>query len=234
MILVFGLCAGFCVLWFLCAQIATAYIGDPSIIRIEPIVQNQSLQTMEFPFEIPGTTLIAEQIVSYDGLFTSGEDTYDVTNVAALLLYNYGDCGIENAQILLQAGAVQLVFVADTIPAGQRLLVMEREGKEYGPDRFSSCAGWQREDMSDWSMADCIKLQYPDMGTVVVTNLTDKKMTGIHLRYKTYYPDADFYVGGQTNCYCIDILEPRESIRINPKFYALEYSRFVQIKIEKP
>ena len=234
MILISGLCAGFCVLWFLCTQLASAYNCSEPVLSIVPTVQTQPIQQMQFPFEIPGTTLIAEQIVSYDGLFTEGDSVYDVTNVAALLLYNYGDYGITDAEILLQAGKVEFRFTADTLPAGERLLVPEQNRKEYGPKEFTFCTGWQQVDKSGWQKTDIISLQYPDMGEVVVTNLTDGKLNGIYLLYKTYYPEADFYVGGQTCTYYIEKLDAGESIRIYPHNYALGYSRFARIMIDEP
>lgn len=230
-ILIGGLCGGFCLLWFLCMQMALAYHAEHTVLSVAPTVQIQLEQYLQFPFKIPGTTLIAEQIVSFDGLFTEDGGSSDVTDVAAILLYNYGECGILDAQVVLQAGQLEFVFVADTLPAGQRLLVPEQTGKEYGPEMFSSCSGWQREDKADWLNKDVISLTFPGMGEVLVTNLTDRKLTGIQLQYKTYYPDAPFYVGGKTYTYCIEMLEPGENIRIYPQNYALGYSDFVRILI---
>lgn len=227
-----GLCSGFFVLWVLSAQIAFAFIDKTPVLSLMPAEVSQTKQSLQFPFEIPGTTLIAEQIVSYDGLFSEGDDSYHVTNVAALLLHNYGEQGITNAEISLQAGEVQFVFSADTIPAGARILVPEQKGMEFGPKAFTSCSGTQWEDKSNWCMDDVIELEYPDMGEVVVTNLTNERLMGICLYYKTYYPEADFYVGGRTLVYRIETLEPGENIRIYPNNYALGYSRFARIEIK--
>ena len=233
MILTGTLFACFCSLWLLFTQLASLVYRKDPLLCVTPSMQTQQEEILEFPFEIPGTTLIAEQIVSYDGLVTIGENTDNATNVAALLLYNYGEYGIQDAQVLLQAGQVQFVFVADTIPAGERLLVPEREGKEYGPNTFSSSSGWQRVDTTNWSAEEQIRLQYPQMGAIDVTNITDTVLTDIYLQYKTYYAEADFYVGSMTHTYRIDMLQPGEYIRIYPQFYALGYSKIVRVKIEK-
>lgn len=230
-ILIGGLCSGFCILWFLCVQLLFAYDKCESYLSFAPMAQTLPAQQLQFPFEIPGTTLIAEQIVAYDGLFAEGETVRHVTNVAALLLYNCGQQGVTDAQVRLQAGQVQFVFSADTIPAGARILVPEQAGKEFGPKEFTVCSGYQRVDKSDWEMEHKLQLKYPQMGEIVVSNLTDSPLTGIRLHYKTYYQEADFYVGGNTHIYYIDYLGPRENIRIYPYNYAYGYSKFARIEI---
>ncbi len=227
-----GLCGGFCLLWLLCMQMALAYDAEGTVLSVAPTIQTQWEEYLQFPFKIPGTTLVAEQIVSFDGLFTEDDSNSNVTNVAALLLYNYGDNGILDAQVVLKAGQLEFIFSADTLPAGQRLLVPELTGKEYGPETFSVCSGWQREDKSDWLKTDTISLAYPGMGEVVVTNLTEEKLTNIQLQYKTYYPEVPFYVGGKTYTYYIEALKPGENIRIYPQNYAYGYSGFVRIQME--
>ncbi len=233
-ILIGGLSAAFCVLWSLCTQMIAAYFSTEPVLAL--VTKNDILSQvdLQFPFKIPGTTLIAEQIVSYDGMFSEGSGTGNVTNVAALLLYNCGTQGITEAQVRLQAGEVQFLFSVDTIPAGTRVLVPEKSGKEFGPKIFSSCKGSQKTDNSDWQKEAVIKLEYPDMGTVTVTNLSGRELTGICLYYKTYYPEADFYVGGKTLIYYIENLAPNEYIQIYPYSYALGYSKFARIEIENP
>ena len=233
-LLISGLCAGFFTLWVLCAQITFTYFEDTPVLSLVPAQVNQTEQNLHFPFKIPGTTLIAEQIVSYDGLFSEGEETCNVTNVAALLIHNYGEFGIMNVQIHLEAEKVQFLFKADTIPAGARILVPEQRGMEFGPKSFTLCSGTQLVDKSDWQMNESIELTYPGMGEVLVTNLTNQRLTDICLYYKTYYPEADFYVGGTTQAYCIEVLEPGENIRIYPYNYAFGYSRFTRIDIQNP
>ena len=233
-ILISGLCTGFSILWFLCAQMTAAYFSAETVLSVTPVLEQTWEDALQFPFEIPGTTLIAEQIVSYDGQFSEEGSTSDVVNVAALLLYNYGQQGIAQTQIRLKAGQVWFEFSADTIPAGGRILVPEKNGKEFGPQKFSSCKGSQQADGTDWENTDRIRLEYPDMGTVVVTNLTDRTLSGICLYYKSYYEDGDFYVGGKTVAYYIEALAPNEYIQIYPYNYALGYSRFARIEIEEP
>ncbi len=231
-LLVSGLLAGFFVLWALFMQMITTYVsGNPvvSLINVSDLTAEQHLQ---FPFPISGTTLIAEQIVSYEGLFLEGEEPCFVTDVAALLLYNYGKQGILDAKICLRAGQVQYTFVADMIPAGARILVPDQNAMQFGPKEFTACSGSQREDKSDWSLDHILLLEYPQMGEVVVTNQTDDTLTGISLYYKTYYADWDFYVGGKTQIFFVEELNAGENIRIYPNNYAYGYSRFLGFKTD--
>lgn len=232
MIVVSGLFAAFCILWILCTQMVTAYFSTAPVATFTPIAEYEHSDTLQFPFQIPGTTLIAEQIVSYDGLFSEGEDRYNVTNVAALMLYNCGESGILETRIQLQAGEVEFLFFADTIPAGARILVPEHNAMEFGPKEFTSCTGTQQVKEGDWLLSDRIKLEFTDMGEVRVTNLTQNCLSGICLYYKNYYPETEFYVGGSTQKHYIALLEPGEYIQIYPRNYAYKYSMFARISTE--
>ena len=232
-ILIGGSCAAFCILWFFCTQMTAAYFSKDPVFALMSKNEICSGECLQFPFEIPGTTLVAEQIVSYDGSFSEGSGKYDVTNVAALLLRNYGQQGITDAQVVLQAGQVIFEFSVDTLPAGARILVPEKNAMEFGPETFTFCKGNQQTEDSDWQQENYIKLEYPDMGTVTLTNLSDRVLEGIYLHYKTYYPMSDFYVGGKTLIYYVKNLKPGEYIQIYPYNYALGYSKFARIEIEE-
>lgn len=229
-ILVGGLLTSFCALWLFCTQLSTAGYDKKPVLSVLPAEQPQPVEDLQFPFAIPGTTLIAERIVSYDGWFAEGDEGRDVVNCAALLLYNCGEYGIDSGEVVLEAGTVRFEFSVSTLPAGERLLVPEKKGLEYGPEQFSSCNGTQVSQQGEWS-ENRIGLEYPDMGSVVVTNLSDQILNEIYLYYKAYLPETCFYVGGNTGIAFVERLEPGQSICIYPYNYALGYSRFVRVKV---
>lgn len=231
-LLICSMVAAFAAFWLLHTQISAK--GKDLAVYLEPAPSQQIENTQQFPFNIPGTTLCAERIVSYDGWVAEGEIGFEATNTAALLLYNYGTNGITEAEIMLESGAVQLVFAVDTIPAGERVLVPEKTGKGYGPTNFTAYSGWQRDDNEDWLQETRLRLGFPDMGCITVTNLTDQILHGITLHYKNYLPEASFYVGGKTNKYYVERIEPGETICIYPLNYAFGYSKIARIYMDNP
>ena len=231
MILISSLCMAFSILWGISTRMILAFSPRMPVLSLDALGEDSAL---EFPFKIPGTTLIAEQIVSYDGLFTEGDAAQDVVNVAAILLYNYGQQGISEANIYLQAGEDFFSFCADTIPAGARILVPEKTAKAFCVRKITHCSGWQNTDISDWKQENLLELTYPKLGEVVVRNKTDRQLGEILLYYKTYYSQSDFYVGGNTFVYYIAGLQPGESLCIKPYNYAFGYSKFAKIEIQNP
>lgn len=237
-LLAVGFGAGFCVLWALLvnAQSALAYQWDTRpVLSVLPGegAELERDEEMALPVSVPGTCLVVEQIVMYEGPFLEDDSGREVVNVAALLLRNTGEFGVESARVVLEAGALQFVFEADTIPAGQAVLVLEKGGKEYGPRTFTGCTGWAVCCQEDWSGVEMLDIQSVDMGTVRVTNQTDKVLAGILLHYKNYLADPGFFVGGRTYLYLIERLEPGQTIYIYPSHYANGYSRFARVEVEK-
>lgn len=238
MLLAVGFSAGFCVLWILLVNVNTALaysLASRPVLSVLPgeVSEQTGAEEIILPVSVPGTCLVAEQIVLYEGPFLEDDSGTEVTNVAALLLRNTGQFGVERARVVLEAGAVQLVFEADTIPAGQAVLVLEKDGKEYGPQTFTGCTGWEVCSQEDWSGAEMLEIQSVDMGTVRVTNQTDKVLAGILLHYKNYLADPGFFVGGRTYLYLIERLEPGQTIYIYPSHYANGYSQFARVELRE-
>lgn len=236
MLLAVGFGAGFCVLWILLVNgyTALAYcLASGPVFSVSPgeILGQTGAEEMIMPFPVPGTCLVAEQIVLYEGPFLEADSAQETVQVAALLLRNTGEFGVESARVILEARSVQLVFEADTIPAGQAVLVLEKDGKEYGPQTFTGCTGWEVCSQADWSGAALLSIQGVDIGTVAVTNLTDRVLAGIQLYYKNYLSEPGFYVGGRTFMYLIERLEAGQTIYIYPSHYANGYSDFARVEV---
>lgn len=235
MLLVVGFSAGFCVLWVLLANAYTAVAGYQALQPVFSVLPGEvpeltRPEELSLPILVPGTCLVAEQIVLYEGPFLENDSGRETVQ-AALLLRNTGAFGVQSAEVILEAGAVKLVFEADTIPAGQAVLALEKDGKEYGPQTFTGCTGWAVCSLEDWSGTEMLDIRGVDMGTVEVTNLTDRVLSGIRLYYKNYLQEPGFFVGGRTYLYLIERLEPGQTIYIYPSRYANGYSRFARVEL---
>ena len=227
-------CASFCTLWVLLIRAQTVLSDHSAVCAALSVAYGVGADTAQqttwaLPFQVPGTSLIAEQIVLYEGPFLEDGSGREVCNTAALLVRNCGQLGIEEAEIVLEAGMIRFVFAADTIPAGQTVLVLEKSAKTYGPEIFSGCSGWALYSHQDWNGGGMLTVTEVDMGTLLVTNCSDKVLRNICLYYKNYLEDPGFYVGGRTNSYVIDSLQPGQTMQIKPNNYAYKYSGIVRL-----
>lgn len=209
----------------------TDFGASQPVVDVTPTAAQEKDSRMTFPMEVPDTCLVAEQIAMYEGAYLEEHQTDEVVNVAALLVRNTGQYGIVCATVILETEDTLFIFEADTIPPGEAVLVLEKNKRAFGPEKFIACTGSAVSDTSDWDEADAVEIACVDMGTVTVSNRTDKVLTHILLYYKNYILDPGFYVGGHSHMYLIERLEPGQKIYINPVYYAKGYSRFARIEI---
>lgn len=233
-LLVTGFCVGFIVLWLLFCNCMEAIAGLGAfrpVINVMPTASQETVSRYTLPMEVPGTCLLAEQIVMYEGVYLEEPQSDETVSVAALLLRNIGEYGIVRATVILDSEDAQFIFEADTIPPGEAVLILEKNKRAFGPEKFSACTGSAVSDTSDWNEADFVEITCVDMGAVTVSNRTNMVLGNILLYYKNYMADPGFYVGGHSHMYLIERLEPGQTICINPVYYAKGYSRFARIEI---
>lgn len=236
MLLVTGFGASFFLLWYLLTGSLAAIsfqVDSKPVLQVVLGQMTGDTLAQKLPLQVQGTSLIAEQIVLYEGPLPENAASGEVVNTAALLLRNTGAYGIEQAEVVLETGDRQYVFQADTIPPGEAVLVPEKNRCAYGPQAFTACYGTAVYSTADWNCADTLLIQPVDIGTVRVSNQTDEVLCGIMLYYKDYTADPGFFVGEQAYMHLIEFLEPGQTIYINPVFYTEGYSRIARINIEK-
>lgn len=231
----FGVC--FAVLWLLLSNSVTALtcaaVSEP-LFQMHAQTGGNDAQKKEqtLPLPVSGTSLIAEQIMLYEGAFLEDSYTQEVVQVAALLIRNTAQWGVERATVVLESGSCTYVFEADSIPPGEAVLVLEKNQSAYGAQTFTACYGTSDCTAEDWSCSETVDIQCVDIGTVTVTNQTKQVLIGIMLYYKNYIADPGFFVGGRSNVHLIERMEPGQTIYIYPLFYAKKYSRFARIEIQ--
>lgn len=187
-------------------------------------------EIIQFPYEITGTTLVAEGVASYDGPYLEDGSDQEVVNVTALLLHNTGDVGITKTEVIMQREEQDLVFEADTIPPGAKVLILEKSRKRHNSKDVTSCSGWQTIDeygWYDWGVSICDVT----MGILKITNQTDRPIKNLKLYYKTKL--EDIYIGGITYVHTVSNLNAGETIQISPYHYAKGYSEIIKIEETK-
>ena len=184
---------------------------------------------ISFPYSIPGTDLVIQAINSYDGVFVEDGSNRQVTGISAMVLVNNGQKDISYADIVLLQGKTELHYKATCIPAGATLVVQEWNAAAYVDTAYVLSSA----DVSagtEFGMAEAlIKVEEVENGTLLITNLTEETISGIHLYYKFAYEMGEIYVGGITYSVKITDLLPGKSQKVTANHFATGFSEVVMI-----
>jgi len=184
-----------------------------------------------FPTVIPGTTLLAKELTSYDGPFAEDGSDREVIGTAALLVENFGKEDILQAEITLQWGQQRFLFYGEMLPAGKRVLMLEKSGLPCLQKNFTSCSGWQVCVCGKNQLHSQVLVSDRAMGTVIVTNVADKPMENIYVYYKSWLSPQDILVGGITYSAFIPMLAPGQTEYLYPSHYASGYSKVISVYV---
>lgn len=189
----------------------------PSNAEAEPV-------TMELPFLIPGTDLIAEYFISYEGdFFEDGSGEFVIDN-AALCVYNRGDCYIDFASIHIETADGPYCFEGTCIPPHAKVVLLEINRRSY--PRSSVCHAEGKTIISNkTNQMDVLQIESVDLGKIKVTNQSDMPLQNVRLYYKRYDSQWGIYVGGVTYATPVGDLMAGQSILISPAHYADGYAK---------
>lgn len=194
----------------------------------EVFSSNYTPQTeIQLPVMVPDTTLLAQQISSYEGPFL--EDSYgqEVVNIAALHVYNTGELEVLNACITLQMEHGSYIFYGGHIPPGETVVLLEMNAGVYRKSVIKDCSGWQ--ETTEQKQVEGLSISDKDNGTLVVTNTTDQPLHNLCLYYKCWLSPPDVYMGGLTYSVTIPLLAPGQTQMLCPDRYATGYSKVVSV-----
>ena len=184
---------------------------------------------ISFPCQIPGYDMTIERIAPYDGMFVEDGSNADTQNVAMLLVKNDGDFPVEYAQIRVMCEQEELLFDISALPAGEQLVVQEKNGKTIAESKATSASALvvQRANME---MSEG-KVQVSDNGdnTLTIKNLTNETIPTVRVFYKYYMENEDLFVGGIAFTARISRLGAGTSVTIQPSHYTSQSSRVVMV-----
>ncbi len=201
------------------------YISASSIMAVEELPMPETPVTTSFPVAVQGTSLVAQQLSSYEGPFVEDGSDREVSGVAALHVFNAGADVIAQAQVQLQYGDTTYVFCGEYLLPGETTILLESSEKPYRTDGFLQCIGWQIPVRK--SLLNQISVADRQMGTLIVSNLTDRPLNAFNLYYKTWLSPPEVYIGGIVYKVEVPILQPGETVLLYPNHYACGYSRVV-------
>lgn len=187
--------------------------------------------TLTMPYQIPGTTLTIRKIGSYSGIFLEDGSDKEISDVAAIVLTNNGDVGVEYVRIQMNCNGTELVFVASCLPAGGTVMVQEANTAIYQANAaYTDCTA-DVATLEEFEMsADKIGIVENSDGSLQLTNLTDEVIPCVRIFYKFFMGDEGVYVGGITYNSKIVDLQPGVSQSVKPSHYVSEASRVVMIR----
>jgi len=183
---------------------------------------------LSFPYEIPGTPLVAVNPVSYEGPFSSAEGAEPVSDGLALLLKNTADRELLHTLVVLEKADRQYYFAATHIPPEASILVVEARHAPWQDGPFDSCTGSIQYAPGESIPETVLKIEDADLGAVALTNLGPEPLAALRLYYKNYLPEQDMYLGGGTFTKVVDGIAPGETVTVPLNYYASGYSRILK------
>jgi hypothetical protein len=126
-------------------------------------------------------------------------------------------------------GKEELLFDISALPAGEKLVVQEKNGKTISESKATSASALvvQRANME---MSEG-KVQVIDNGdnTLTVKNLTNETIPTVRVFYKYYMEDEKLFVGGIAFTVRISGLAAGANVTIQPSHYISQTSRVVMV-----
>ena len=192
--------------------------------------QNSTGNILSFPYAIPGSDLVIEQVNSYDGLFFEDGSDREVSNVTAIVLANKGNSCMEYVNITMKCGDTRLRFVGSTLDAGAKMIILEADAKTFQNGAYSDCAA-EISSMDKLVMSSAqIYVEENGKGGLLVTNLTKEDIPCVRIFYKYYMNDVEVYVGGITYTAKLVDLKAGKSIVVTPSHYYAGFSKVLMVK----
>ena len=182
-----------------------------------------------FPCQVAQYDLVIEKLAPYSGLFVEDGTNAQVQNVAMLMVQNKGDYPVEYTSIKVTFGQEELLFDISALPAGETLVVQEKNGKAV-PTGKADAATALVVRRAEMEMSEG-QVQVIDNGdnSLTVKNLTDTSIPTVRIFYKYYMEDEGIFVGGIAFTVRITRLGAGASVRIQPAHYNSQTSRVVMV-----
>lgn len=179
---------------------------------------------VSLPYTLPNSSLVAEDIRSYDGQFVEDGSDEEVSGIAVLILTNNGDTPVEYADVEL--GDYQ--FIASAIAPGATVIVQETDRKSYSNTTSFTC-NTHIANIDSFDYSDDVTVEENET-SLTVTNVSGSDIPCVRIFYKLYMEEEDVYVGGITYTAKITDLAAGDSVDITPTHYLQGYSKIMMVR----
>ena len=198
--------------------------------RIIEYVTPAPLPTISFPYAIPGTDLVVQQISPYSGYYLEDGSDKDVSNIAAIVLTNNGEA-LDFVGIGISQGMTSFAFSGSQILANSTVIIQEQTGAAFVPGEYNTCTATVTPSAGMQTSSDLVQITDNGNNTFMVANISDKTISEVTVYFKNYLPDEDVYVGGITYHVTLEDIEPETGVEVNSGHYASGYSVIVDMDI---
>lgn len=200
-------------------------------MHIELLQQGkQTVETafVEFPYAIPGTPLVVEGLVSYEGAFLENIAREEVSEVAALMVRNTGEYGVGESKVIVKQDSRILRFFLTELPPKSSMLVLEEAAQRYSREPVQACEGTATCEKDGWYPEQYLEIREIEPGGLEIINCWTASLQGLRFCYKPAYPEGNFYLGGITWDFFVGELEPGETVQVYPEHYCCGVSKILR------
>lgn len=170
----------------------------------------------EEPEETTGSTdnfggLVCLEYSRFSGSFPEDGSGREVTDVAAMLVYNSSSEFLDYATVECSIGSSTGTFQITGLPPGATAWVLEQDARTVSDgDTFTARTCEQYAYRSDAVMSTELLSVEPDGSTLTVKNVSDKTLENVCVYYKSLHSDGHYFGG---ICYMLNFgtLDPGES-----------------------
>lgn len=215
---------------FWCGGVAALYwhLDATTAFSTQRMAEINTKADHQFPFAIEGTDLVAIALTSYDGVYWEDGTVEEVSSIAAIILRNDGKEPLEKAQVSLWQGENELTFALEYLPAGEKIMVLEKERAPYRQEPITACAG--SATVAPRDIPGLVTIRQTQGKYLLITNPGPIPLRDITLYYKTYDPERGMFLGGIAYEIAIYRIAPEETYIAEPGYYISGQSRIVKIK----
>ena len=204
--------------------------ASPEPENIGDVRQNDEVQFLQLPMEIPCTSLSVHSVATFDGAFYEDGSGRYVTDVAAVIVYNNSDCVIPYANILVATQHQQLVFHAYMLLPGSYTLVPEASAQRYQSGDILDIYAWHTVVQEESSAL--LSITELDDVTLHIENCSNKDLLNVAVYFKKFVDGV--YIGGKAFEFTVSALPVGGSMDVSPPYYVSGYSRILYYKESPP
>ena len=207
--------------------------AQPAQVQTQPeeecLVQDS--QTIALPYAMEGYPLTLQALMIYEGPFREDGTESPVVGAMALILENTGEADILSVSIELRQEEKSYTFEAFCIPAGARVMVVEKEKQSYSGDPVTFCRCTNLETGILDLLQEQITLEPWERCDVLITN-SGEQAADVTLVYKLYMQQQELYVGGIAYSMTVPALQPGETRKVRPYPFTWSGGRILAVSAE--
>ena len=202
----------------------------PVVLEL-PAREQVAVKSLEFPFTLPESRLVVEEIMCYAGPYWEDGSGEMVKDVAGLMLYNPTDRLIDFAAFSLEQAGKKLYFFVYHLPPQSRCLVLEYQKNSCDPALVTDCTQlnvrWGHQEFSRE------QIDYVGLGSsMTLINRDARLLKHVTIWYKRYVQSETYYLGGAVHSAHVFDLQSGEERNLYPEHYEAGSTRIVGIDFE--